>query len=138
MTSECVATISCDFCRAATRSQLTVDRVLKNHVQVRVRLVEQQHRTRSRVQHRQQHQHLLKPASGAGDVEPGPVRRDAVFGDDVRARSHQEAELIAEQPSIDVLQLAARPSRDRCASTSRLRSMSPGFPAPSSWSIFGR
>ena len=49
--------------------QLVIDGVLENDVQMRVRLVQQQHRTRSRVEKRQQHQHLLKTAPGARDVQ---------------------------------------------------------------------
>ena len=71
------------------RPQLMVDRVLENDMQMRVRLAQQKHRARSRVEKRQQHQNLLESAAAARDVRIGTRRarrfRDPVFCADVRA-----------------------------------------------------
>ena len=93
---------------ARRRAQLAVDRVLEDHVQVRVGLVQQQHRARASLEEREQHEHLLKPAAGACDVEPRPARPLPILRQDVSAGGVGRHQLEAEEPSDGVLQAGPR------------------------------
>ena len=62
--------MSCDSLPGGYGPKLVIDGVLENDVQMRIRLVQEQHGALPRVEKREQHQYLLKPAAGAGDVQP--------------------------------------------------------------------
>src|SRR6266508_721749 len=80
------------------RSELTVNGILENHVQVRIRFVQQENGARPCVQHREQHQYLLKSAACAGYIEPGAIRDASVLRHDMSTSIVGRLELVAEQP----------------------------------------
>jgi len=65
------------------RTQFTINRVLKDHMQMRIRFIQQQDGRRPCVQESQKHQNLLKPAARAGDIKPRAVGNSLVFGNNV-------------------------------------------------------
>ena len=77
--------------------KLMIDGVLQDHVQMRVRFVQQQHCTSSRVEKGQQHQHLLKSASRACDVQGRTVVGCGVFGANVCTAGVRWQQCIAEK-----------------------------------------
>ena len=77
-------------------SKLMIDGVLQDHVQMRVRFVQQQHRASSRVEKCEQHQHLLKSASRACDVQGRTVVGCGVFGSNVCTAGIRWQQCVAE------------------------------------------
>ena len=79
------------------RPQLVIDGVLKDHVQVCVRLVQQQRRALPGVEEGEQHQDLMETAARARDVQRRTVFRCLVLRADVRAAGIGRQQPVAEQ-----------------------------------------
>ena len=65
------------------RPKFAINGVLKNDMQMGIRLIEQQHGCLPQVQESQQHQYLQETATGTGNIITGIRSRHFVFGQDV-------------------------------------------------------
>jgi hypothetical protein len=52
---------------------------------MRLRFIEEKHRSRPRMQKGKQHEHLWKTAAGTRNIQAGTIGKRAVFGDYVRS-----------------------------------------------------